>query len=526
MKNRWLIIGIAAGSLLFLLLGTILPMTTTQVFASPDETAVAAFARGWSWSHGFTLTPADSRKWDFVVHPRSMVQEVDRLEPVGFLGMPILILPFEMLRKGFGSFLTVIIIASSAFALFCLVKPLGKNAAWTAVIVYLSFPTVLLYTNRSLFPNLPVVALGLWAVYLIRSRKESWAEILSGVALGFALIIRPVEALWLVPWVLWAGHIRFFNRDHIRIKTATIIVCLLGYLMAVLTYRTWLPLIGYWLSDMAPKASTVQTLGATETMKSDGFLDIVRSVLPFGIHPRALLSNIQVFLFGILGPWVAAAMAGVALWMWKRRDHLNVFVTPLVLSGWTVFVLLFMYGQARYMDNINGTATLGNSFLRYLLPLAPLIAVGIGLLVEELSKIAFRWKVCAIGLVIFFAIFGVVTALMRDEEAIIPTRGQLVRAEYIRDVAQGLLPPGAVVLSERSDKIFVGTGFMAVSPMPDNAIIEQLKASGEPLALFHRILTDDQRQSFAGGAFEDWLLASVFDNEALYIPPKTVPLSP
>jgi hypothetical protein len=514
-------IGIAAAVLLFLLVATILPVATTQVFASPDETAVAAFARGWTWDKGFSLWTNLSLGLDGMtgLHPRSMVQQGARLMPVGFLGMPMLILPFEKVVEGSGAFLTALLVLSSAFALFRLAEAFGRRAAWTSVIVYLTFPTVLLYTNRGLFPNLPVVALGIWAMWLLQQNKK-WMHILGGMVIGLALTIRPIEALWLLPWIAWIVFRQKEKQRFTLAGMAAAVVCVIGYVSAVQTYGHFLFPVGYWLHDVtlselvAPVPTVRDLSGPT--------LPSLPSILPFGIHPRGMWNNIQSMLFGILGPWVAASLAGYALWMWRHRAGTRQSLAPTLLTGWTVVVLLVMYGQARYTDNINGTATLGNSFLRYLLPLVPLMAIAIGLLAEELSKIAFRWRVAAIGLTIFFAVFGTVTALVRDEESIIPTRMQLERYMYIREVVQHILEPGSIILSERSDKIFVGLPYVSVSPMPSSYVIRIIQNSSQPSALFHRLLTDEQRATFADGAYQDWWLANVFENEGIYIPPFPV----
>lgn len=520
-----LVAALAGGFFLLFLAGSILPLTTTTVFSSPDETAVAYFAheKVWGWWSGFTIFTGISPYGDLSdipgLHPRSMVQRETVLVPVGFLGMPLLIVPFEWIWSGLGTYVTVLLVLSSVYALFRLVESFGRKAAWAASIVYLTFPIVILYENRGLFPNLPVVALGLWSFFLIRTQTQNWIAILGGVAFGMALTIRPIEAIWLMPWIGYALWSKRRLKRTVMVGIGMAAMCLLGYLMAVRTYGSWLPTIGYWLKDLLPSPDMKlgNNLNGVVDVSTNN-LPTVTQILPFGIHPRAMWSNIETYLFGILGPWVAASLAGLATWWAIRfRKKERIDFIPIILTGWTAFVLLLMYGQSRYADNINQTATIGNSFLRYLLPLVPLIGVGVGMLVETLWKMSDRKRFLAIGLVGFLAIYGMVIAFVRDEESIFPVRQQLIRYEGIRSVAQAMLPPGTIVLSERSDKIFVGLNVVAVSPMPNDKTLEQLAASGARLALFHRMLTPEQKETFAGGLVKDWLLVSVFENEALYL---------
>jgi hypothetical protein len=482
-----------------------------------------------------------------------MIQIGDQLVPTGFLGMPMLVAPFEWIWNGLGAYVVILLVLSSAYALFRLSSSLGQRAAWAATIVYLTFPILILYENRSFFPNLPVVALGIWAVWLFKERKTNWQMALGGFALGAALIIRPIEAIWLLPWIAWA-LLGAKRSALIAPGVITIAVCVFAGVMGTLTYGG-IGRIGYWTRDISFMAEADRLMGAdeldtppatsaTQLKLDDETLQKLQSVadqmtpvqqeetkkqsslfllLPFGIHPRAMWSNIEIYLFGILGPWVASALAGFAMWGAIRfRKKQTIPWMPIALTGWTIAMLLLFYGQSRYADNINQTATIGNSFLRYLLPLVPLIGVGSGLLVESLWNMSERKRFLAAGLVGFLAIYGIVTACVRDEESIFPVRQQLIRYEEIRTVARAMLPPGTIVLSERSDKIFAGLDVVAVSPIPDQWTLDRLTEkwlteSDVRIALFHRMLTPEQKETFAGGLVKDWLLVSVFDNEALYL---------
>src|SRR3990167_10663032 len=89
------------GAVVFLWVATILPRTTTALFASPDETGVMLFDRAWSPTVGFRLPHRLPRDLANLVglHPRSTVRQGDVLVPVGFLGMPFLVMLAERVRS-------------------------------------------------------------------------------------------------------------------------------------------------------------------------------------------------------------------------------------------------------------------------------------------------------------------------------------------------------------------------------------------------------------------------------------------
>jgi len=548
---RRIIIGTLV-SVVFLFFATILPRTTTAIFASPDETAVSVFSEAWTWSQGFRVPTGLPEALASIpgLHPRSMVQQGSWLVPVGFLGMPMIAALLNSAWQGSDVFMTAVLVLFSAYALFRLVRPLGAITATVSAIVYLSFPTVLLYANRGLFPNLPVVALTMCALWLLRDGKALWQSIVAGLLIGLAATIRPVELGWMVPWIAWCAYLGFkaerssFRKRMIMTLLSAVMVCAVGFFAARQTYQG--SLFGYFLPDVTGVSAPSSDGSVMNQIPS------VTTLLPFGIHPRAMWQNIHLYFFGILGPWVAAAFVGLALWLMRgsrdgRDDRTNgtdsalrnrlfnnpvrpvvlssrefkVTWTALALVAWTVFFLLLMYGQAAYADNINQRATIGNSFLRYLLPLAPLIAVGIGLLVEQLIALRARWTFFAYGLTVFFVTYGALTALVRDEEGVLRTRLELQRYERIRTAADTLLRPGTVILSERSDKIFANGPFVAVSPYPEQ--IKDVFASGAPVALFHRVMTIDEEDALMEGVVrEPFLPVAFFENEALYAFPNAL----
>ena len=510
--------GILFGSVIFLWLATVLPRTTTELFASPDETAVMAFAKAWTPGGGFRLPhglTADLAQLASL-HPRSMVRQGEWLVPVGFLGMPFVAMLADKVASGFGAYLTALLVLSSAYPLWQLAKRSNRRVATVTVLLTLSFPTVLLYANRGLFPNLPVVALAIWSVWawreigshlksravsgqrsavnaVCRPQAANLLAVLAGLTLGLALAIRPTEALWLLPWIVWAiwsgREGRTGLRPYVMAGVVTFLACLGGLWLAYQTYPSsgWLPVIGYQLRDSLLQAADSSPQAAQPTVK-----------LPFGFHPRVMWENTRVYLLSYLAPWMAAAFFGAYL---ALRKSWNLQATIfLALSGWTAAVLLLVYGSAIYTDNIRGTVSLGNSFLRYLLPLVPLVAYGAARLIDAVWRLPRRGHALAVIVTAFFVFYGAAVAWAGDEEGLRNTRRELARYEAIRAKAEERLLPGPTILSARPDQIFATRPFVVVSPLPDKPTLRAILESKVPVALFHRRLTPEQVEALLDSA--------------------------
>ncbi len=545
---------VLAGAICFLWLGTFLQRTTTDLFASPDETAVMRFARGWTIGGGFRLpTGLPSDLADLAgLHARSVVRDGDALVPVGFLGMPIIIGIAEKMASGLGAYLTPILVLSSVIPFFLLVRRRSRRTALISIFVCLSFPIVLLYSNRALFPNLPVVALALWAVWAwseIGGRLTSGDQknskfqipnskfiisIIAGIATGLALLIRPIESVWIIPWIVWAlltgsgkreagsGEPVKRRRSISPIQIAAVIAAAMlaaGWISAWHTYGSSHGLfpIGYLVHDSVGAASSPSSAPA---MSAGGSL----IVLPFGFHPRTLWTNVRAYLISAFGLWFGLALLGAALAIRTRKGFDRSSVIFFGLVAWTAFALLLIYGQSVYTDNINGGVTIGNSFLRYLLPLVPLIAIGCASVIDGLYGLrGWRGIVLAPIATTLLVILGIVTAFARDNEGLLQTRYELARYVSIRAAAEQMIPSGSIILSERSDKIFESGPFVAVSPIPPTSTLDRLHAYGSPVYYFTRTFGAEGDSDPVVARFENVTPLFTQLNETMYRLEATTP---
>jgi len=190
----------------------------------------------------------------------------------------------------------------------------------------------------------------------------------------------------------------------------------------------------------------------------------------------------------------------------------------IIAGGWTFAVLCLVYGQAVYQDHVGyNVVSLGNSFLRYLLPLAPFFALSVGGLgawfVLKLGRR--RGLSVVVALVGILAVLGVWTAFSRDDEGLNAVLPELSRYGIIRQAVFRDYGPSAVVLSERSDKVFFPL-MHAASPLPEAATIRELtKNYSGAVLLFNTTLDDRETSAWIEQGF---MITPVFQtkNQTLY----------
>ena len=498
---------------IFLLIGAtffVLPLSESSVFTSPDETANAVAARAFA-------AKGDMRIEDPVLldvswlRPRSFVTQAGAMVPVGFLGFPMVI---GFLKLIFGdsaiAFFVPLLALSAAFPLWRWMHRFGRTAQVVAVVTWLSFPTVVLYANRGLFADLPVVCFAMWSAYLLWDRRVTWTSVLSGLFFGLAVAMRPIELPWLVAWIAGAWLTR---RNPTKDEKHDLAIFISSAFLpmiatAIIAWKTYgSPFaIGYFLRDSI--SGFINPTATPDVRRATSFF------LPFGFHPRAMWFNVKSYLFGMWAPWTTIAIVA-AIAFWKRRAAR----THILLGIWTAGVGIFIYGQSIYQDHVGvNVLSSGNSFLRYLLPLSAIFALSAGALAGNVMEKyrSQRTRIIVATITFGLAYAGIGLALNGDDESILANATELQRYADIRDAAYQRFGPQTVILSDRSDKIFFPT-FRVASPLPPFSKISSLVESAPAtIALFSSTLDNKGIASWNEAGIE---LRPVFvnANQTMYV---------
>ena len=463
-----------------------LPLSFQGVWMSPDETANSLSAMYFA-DHGSFLIPNLSLKDLPWVFPRSFVPIIENgaVALVGFLGMPLIL---SLAYKAIGIygilFFTPLFALISLWPLWkSLPKEWSKGIKWSVLLVWISFPMVIIYANRGTFSNLFITCLAIWLWWLVVELKSGWKWPVAGAVLGLACVIRPTEAAWLVPLAGFAALYQIQITKN-KIKASKIIwlavmfvlVTGVGAYLGYKTYGQWF-ISGYQVRPdfaMATQTSIDQVSGQNSIS--------VLKALPFGVHPRAILWNAYHYLVEILWPWLLmVALAGYFCLkeeIWKKPEKWIVAV-----FAWTAIWLTAFYGNGVYQDHVGvNVASMGNSYLRYLLPLSLLAAASAGFVVARLWKY-WSLRILSLAMIVALIVVGQWSALARDDEGMLANQEELARYAEIRDQARSVINSNAIILSDRSDKIFFPV-FNAASPMPDDKSIQAILDAGYSVALF------------------------------------------
>jgi len=510
--------GICLGALFALLLALfcVLPFAQREVYASPDETANAVVAHEIA-AHGRAyLLESFTGAYPWL-HPRSWVSVGGHIAPVGFLGWPAVLAAFVL----FGGtailpWVGMLLILSSVWPFFRLLRRFGFAAAWWGTLVAFTTPNIILYANRSLFANGPVLALAVWGFWLLTQLaerhpwKRGWAFGATSLCV-LALALRPSEALWIVPWwAIIAYRFRPTRREWIEIAGGALVVILPLLWLAHGAYGSWFG-VGYAARD--PVVASVSQLQAPRT-------SIPPSSpwwIPYGFHPRNLLWNVGAYLGWLFLPWSLLFVSAFVAY-WRRRTVLarvrrrDGFI---LLSLWTFAVLLLVYGSGLYADRIGPrAATIANSFLRYFLPVGLLCGWGFAYLWRRFGH--WRWvRIAGIVFGIGLAVFGAYRAYFADDEGIWSTRQALTEYRAIRTEAARWFAAEDTIFSDRSDKIFF-PAFRAVSPVPSAELVSLLARTGHGrVGLFSRPMSQAQKDEWRRVGLDVHEFAS-FARERLY----------
>lgn len=408
-------------------------------------------------------------------------------------------------------FIIPILALSVIIPLLGMTRPLGRLAQFAAAVCWLTFPTVILYANRGLFPNLPALCLTIWAAWLIWQFDRPPTTALAGLLTGLALFIRPTEIFWIIPVIIVMGRGRIFSKRNIYYFISPLaIIGLVGAWLGYKTYASSL-VFGYQISE------TGTYLAGAEPVPSQGESRTWWQAWPFGFHPRNVWYNVKSYIFVFLAPWAAVTL-GAALLAWREKGNRRF----ILLAAWVAGITALVYGQGIYQDHVRlNEISLANSFLRYTIPLAAIGAFSLAWLSGWLAqRDGRRGQILAVAIIVLTGYLGLWSAFSRDDEGLSRNGAELARYTRIRDQAAGILTEGTYVISERSDKIFFPR-FNAISPLPQREQIARLMESGIPVALFLRTLSDEQIAAWKGSGID---VTKVLEdgNESLYLASKGV----
>lgn len=441
--------------------------TPADFYNSPDEAANASFTRGIKENGQITL-PSSSADLPSSVVPRGIHRTEQGLVPVGMVSVPLILgslakvvgtkgVPFviallgglgiiawyHFLRPLFGSRLALVsgqILALHPFVLYWGARPFMPNALFLALLLIALF-----FLGRVLWPTSSargstenrIIFEKSFAIEPVLRRRAS--SCMFGLCLGLAIAVRPQEGVW--------------------ISLIPLALLLRGSLRRLISWSLFIPAfllpIGSLLLAQATLYGAPLQTGYHLTPPSASPLHFIQALLfPFGFDGARIGSVAYYYLFEIIWPFAILAFLGIVSFLFKKNGVVGArlrqaaFVT-LMLTLW----LLFYYGSFEFYDRFDhGFVSMGSSFSRYFLPLYVLSSIFIASALLAIRKYAGR----LIGAIVVCAmtVFSLAIVFWGSDEsfariAVVARENQEIKANVL-----SATPPEAIILTDRSDKIF------------------------------------------------------------------------
>ena len=448
---------------------------------SPDETANYFFARTFAKDSQIGYEEPLLEVSKGVVHARSMTTAGSRVVPVGFLGLTVL---YGTLAKVFGVgallFFTPFLAVVTAFAFYFLLKRIfSRTVAALSGVLLLIHPAYRYYASRGMLPNVlfvDLLILGALCLAIAYEKKRHWLSFVGGILLGAALTVRLSEMLW----VLGAGCI--LALVSLRRRTLPILfLCVLGLAVPLGIFFSLNKavyghplLFGYQMTATYESVSSLDktlnllwhfdpaALPALQASMAETIAKARVYAFPFGFEPATF--SLHFNQYGVTMFWWFSLLVAFGFFI-VLRNALYDMVTRhrfrvLVYTGMTLFVgfwLTAFYGSWIFFDNSAEEVTIGNSYVRYWLPMyllsIPFAASTLAAVMRGRSASLARFA-AATACVIVLMYFSGNTIFIQFRDSQLAVAKNIKSYQDSARQIQAVTPPDAVIFSERSDKNF------------------------------------------------------------------------
>ncbi len=411
-----------------------------DVFVSPDENAAFVFARTLAKTGSLVIPEPLNENFAGLLHPRSALGFGASIVPGGFLGFLVLTGTVAAIFGSYSMFIVTPLLAILAiFAWRDFIQKVFSNQllANLAAFFLAIHPAFWYYTGRVMMHNVAFLAFIVFALWF-GSKGQRWL-VASGLCLGMALFIRPVEAWWLVPSAITLALVT-------RTRVLPIVFGILPpiILMLVTQQATFGSLFttGY----TAHYAYEI-TGGALETSLAES--SPWSLVLPFGFHEMNILKNLRDYVFGLY-PWMTIpAILGLVMVILTRELSDRRWQVAIALGAAISLWLIVLYGSWLTVDNPDPTiASLANSHVRYWLP----IFVVASLYAAQATTVLwskYKWGALAV-LGLCFTLSAQLVFFGHD--GFVPTRAALDSFAKKREIILLNTEEQAIIIVDRADK--------------------------------------------------------------------------
>lgn len=443
---RICVLGIIAGTMGWLTFGR------AGIFTSPDENANAFFAQTFAETGSMIANEPLNAVANGIIHPRSMIAPGTVILPVSFLGFPFIT---GILRSAFGIFgalmFTPMIAVCAVLALWWIVKRSvhDETLADLSALFLLTHPAFWYYGARVMMPNVAFVSLliiGIACFFFAASKRSiAWGVVAGSVmTIGVAMRLVEIPVLLIVALIIGIAY-----RKSLPWKALCgAMIAGLGVFAVYLCVNSSLYgsalATGYTLPDVRSMSNGTSSPSALSSMM--GLL------FPFGIHLRAMM--VHAFRYGWLLYPISSTLAVIGAWFaWTSKEHRKAWrVLVICLAAASVWMIT-VYGSWTIADNPDPKAiTVGNSYVRYWLPLFAASSVLVAFAVRKMLVAPHRFVNIGVGCVVAVLLAMNTWTVFSGSDGLIATRAALLTFAEKRSVVVEYTESDAVVIVDRADK--------------------------------------------------------------------------
>ncbi|MDD5341299.1 MAG: hypothetical protein PHC97_02570 [Patescibacteria group bacterium] len=465
-------------------------------FTWPDETANYFFIKNYIQTSNLSVSEPLNLIADEVVKPRSFNVYQGALVPGSFLGM---LLIYGLIGKVVGLDLVVLltpllaIIAGIYF--YKLIKLIfGKRIGFLSALLFFINPAWWYYASFFMLPNvsfLTFLIIGFY--YLIKIDKFNKKNnilflILSSFFISLALTIRTNEFFWVLPIViaLLAIYYKKIEWWYAIIFLAVMALVFLPILLC--NAETYGSFLSFGYLRLGQGGNLISQLPAEFRVGNDALiLNFVGFLfLPFGFNPGLAFINIIKYYFALFWWLSLPALLGILV-LWKIKAKKD----QIVFAACSIFASLYLtiyYGSWLFEDKLTlALNMIGISYVRYFLPIYILSLPFAVLFFVYLINLFQNKKIrllLSLFLIILFLALSINVVFISGNDNLIKIKQNIADYTKIDKIVIGMTENNAVIVSQRSDKIFFPERKVVIFNSSEVKSLSKLLNTGVPLYYF------------------------------------------
>ncbi|HDQ22807.1 MAG TPA: hypothetical protein ENN28_02410 [Candidatus Uhrbacteria bacterium] len=464
-KNKPIIILSILAVIFFFIYSFLIFGNSAAKFTWPDETANYFFIQNYIEHSTFKASEPLNNIAAGIIKPRSFNVYQGNLVPGSFLG---LLLVYGVIGKIFGlalvKFLTPLLaVLAGLFFYKILLKIFRPNIAFLSAILFFINPAWWYYANFAFLPNIAFLSFLIIGIYFLLeigkdSKRNNYLFIgLGAFFIGLALTIRTNEFLWVFGILLLLSLV-YHKKVRWQYVFLFLAVCFLVFLPVFCcnqaTYGDYLS-FGYLRLEQGE--DLIGQLPAEFQASSSKFFNFIKFLaLPFGLHPNFIINNFYNYYLSLFWWLFTPAVLGIFCLIknYQKKEKAILF---LIFLGTSLYLFVY-YGSWQFEDHFTLFLNkMGTSYVRYFLPVyilsLPFAAVFYASLVKWLKNKK-AGILLSLFLILSFIYFSVNLVYLSGNDNLIKVKQTIRDYAIISQKVIDLTEENAIIISERSDKIF------------------------------------------------------------------------